>query len=237
MARVDRCDRAPITILIDEPAAGSQAFHHASYSRLLLSGKPEQHQARADEIERTHAKRIERIAQDVMPPYLEIWDIEPLQVRKINVGRHHVAVPADLLGQPHSHRSPAGANLEAAPARLNQGATPTRARIEELFQQVEPLLFDLFTPLPCEAITGLNIRGFSGLRCIAASRHLLDGPLRLTDRLQIEPPRHGLMLFPPLLNNQRSASATVGNKATGRPRFSATVSAKCIKSPSALTST
>src|SRR6202789_3865346 len=37
-------NRAPVTVLIDEPASWSQALHHALDSRLLLAGQPEQHQ-------------------------------------------------------------------------------------------------------------------------------------------------------------------------------------------------
>ena len=96
----------------------------------------EQHQSRADEIERTRPEHVERVLEDVVLDHLEIRQPEPRQVPGVDVGRDHLAGRTDLLGQPHRHRAPPCSDLETAPARLDQCASPARKRIVDLLQKI-----------------------------------------------------------------------------------------------------
>jgi hypothetical protein len=98
----------------------------------------EEHQARADEVERTCAEGVQRVVEDVVPDDLEVRELEPGEVPRVEVGRDHVSGRAHLSGQPHRHRATAGADLEAAPAGLHQGATRLRGRVVDLLEQVQP---------------------------------------------------------------------------------------------------
>ena len=96
----------------------------------------EQHQSRADEIERTRPEHVERVLEDVVLNYLEIRELEPRQVTGVNVGRDHLAGRTDLLGQPHRHRATPCSDLETSPPRLNQCASPPRERIVDLLEKI-----------------------------------------------------------------------------------------------------
>ena len=136
MGRIDGSGCTPIGVLVEEPAARAQALSHLPDRLVLASLEMEQHQSRADEIERTRPKRIERVLEDVVLDYLEIRELVPRQVASVDVGRDHVAGRTDLFGQPHRHRATSGTNLEATPARLNQRASPARDRIVDLLEKI-----------------------------------------------------------------------------------------------------
>jgi hypothetical protein len=59
-----------------------------------------EHQSRADEIERARPEHVERVLEDVVFGYLEIRELEPCQVPRVDVGRDHLAGRTDVLGQP-----------------------------------------------------------------------------------------------------------------------------------------
>jgi hypothetical protein len=74
---------------------------------------------------------------------LEVRDLEPLQVRHVDVGRDDLAARADLPSQPDGHRTAPGADLEAPPSRLHHGPSSARERIEDAFQEAQPLVLGL----------------------------------------------------------------------------------------------
>ena len=89
-----------------------------------------------------------------MPAYVEVWDSEALKVGGVDICGHDSSLFANLLGQPPGHGSATCAYFKASPARLDQGTTLTRKRIEDLFEQAEPFIFDLLTALCRKTIAG-----------------------------------------------------------------------------------
>src|ERR1700726_245786 len=162
MRRIHWSNRAPVTVLIDEPSSGSQTLHHASDSQLLFAGEPEQHQTRTNQIERTRAEGVQWIVEDGLLTHLAVWKIQSLQVGDIDVGRHHLPARSDSLGEPNGHGSPARADLKASPARLDQLTSSTRKRVENIFQETQPIVFGLLAPSRVESVTWPETQSFSG---------------------------------------------------------------------------
>ena len=107
--------------------------------RLFLDAfEMEQHQSRADEIERIRPQHIERVVEDAVLEYLEIRELESRQVTGVDVGRDNVAGRTHLLGQPHRHRATPCSDLQTPPPRLNECAPPARDRIVDLLEKIEP---------------------------------------------------------------------------------------------------
>src|SRR5262245_59528628 len=171
MARIHWRNRAPVTVLIDQPSTRPQALHHAPNGHLLLAREPEQHQARANQIERPWAERIQGILEDVVSVYLEIRNIKPLQVGDVDIGRHHPAILAHPLRQPDGHRSPARADFETAPARQDQVTPSAGSRIEDLLQEAQPLVFEVPAPMCSEAVAGLESETLTSSCRISTLRH------------------------------------------------------------------
>src|SRR6516165_10869190 len=117
MRRVHWSNRAPVAVLINEPSSWPQTLHHVPDRRLLPAGKPEQHQTRADQMERARTERLQRVVEDVVLAHLEVRKIESLQVSDIDVCGH------DLTG----------ADLKARPARPDQLTPSARERVEDAF--------------------------------------------------------------------------------------------------------
>src|SRR5205823_4360149 len=72
MLGIDWGGCAPICILIDQPATGTQALGHLSDGSFLSAYEVKQQQPTAHHIERTGTQRVERILEDVVPDHLEI---------------------------------------------------------------------------------------------------------------------------------------------------------------------
>ena len=106
-----------------------------------------------------------------MLTHLEVRKIESLQVGDIDVGRHNLAAVSDLLGEPNGHGSPARADLKASPARLDQLASPARERVEDIFQETQPIVFGLLAPSRVESVTWPETRRFSDSVCALAFYH------------------------------------------------------------------
>ena len=85
--------------------------------------------------------------------------MEPLQVRKVDVGRHDVAALTNLFGQPDGHRAPPGADLKASPAWLNEFTPPSREGIENVFQKTQPVVFGFLAPFGVQTVTRPKISG------------------------------------------------------------------------------
>jgi hypothetical protein len=66
------------------------------------------------------AERVQRVLEDVVLDDLEVGDVEASQVAGVDVGRDDLPLRPDLFGQPGRHRATAGADLQTAPARLDQ---------------------------------------------------------------------------------------------------------------------
>ena len=130
--------RCPVGVLVEEPAAGAQARCHLPDRLFLPSLEMEQHQPRADEVERTRVERVQRVLEDVVLDNLEVRELEPRQVPGVDVGRHDVAGRADLRGQPHGHGATPRSDLETSPARLDQRPSLVRDRIVDLLEEVQP---------------------------------------------------------------------------------------------------
>ena len=138
---IDRsAGRCPVGVLVEEPAARAQARCHLPDRLFLASLEMEQHQPRADEVERTRLERVERVLEDVVLDNLEVRELEPRQVPGVDVGRHDVAGRADLRGQPHGHGATPRPDLETSPARLDQRPSLARDRIVDLLEEVQPVI-------------------------------------------------------------------------------------------------
>jgi hypothetical protein len=75
----DRRERlSPIGVLVEEPATRAQAVGHLPDRLFLASLQMEQHQSRADEIERTRPEHVEWVLEDVVLDYLEIRELDRL---------------------------------------------------------------------------------------------------------------------------------------------------------------
>jgi hypothetical protein len=104
--------------------------------------------------------------------HLKVRKVKSLQIGHIDVGRHDLAALAHPLSEPNGHRSPTRADLEAAPARLDQVATSTGGRIKDLLQQSEPLILDLFAAPASESVARIATQSFTSLRRVSTFWHL-----------------------------------------------------------------
>jgi len=101
---------------------------------------------------------------------LEVRKIESLQVADIDVGRHNLAARSDSLREPNGHGSPARANLKASPSRLDQ-FTSSRERVEDFFQETQPIVFRLLAPSRVESVTWFVTQRFIDCGCALAFYH------------------------------------------------------------------
>jgi hypothetical protein len=113
----------------------------------------EQHESRADQVERAGSERVERVVEDVVLDDLEVREVEPRQVAGVQVGGDHVAGRTDLLGQPHRHRAPPCADLEATPAGLEQGTSSARRRIVDLLEEIQPFVLSGLPPCGGQSVS------------------------------------------------------------------------------------
>jgi hypothetical protein len=89
-----------------------------------------------------------------VPAYVEVWDTEALKVAGVDISSDHPAMFTNLLGQPFRHGSTACTYFKTPPAWLDQGASLTRKRIEDLFEQAEPFIFHSLTTFRRKTIAG-----------------------------------------------------------------------------------
>src|SRR4029079_3112332 len=132
---IDRSSgRSPVAVLVDEPAAWTQAPRHLLYGLFLTTPEVEQHQARADEIERVSPERLDVVVDDVVLDDLEVGYVESRQVAGVDVGGDHVAGRSDLPRQPHGHRAASRSDFDTAPASLDHAASLNRGRVVDLLE-------------------------------------------------------------------------------------------------------
>src|SRR5262249_20305983 len=97
--------------------------------------------------------------------------IKPPQVGDIDIGCYDMSIRADLLGQPDGHRSPAGADLEAAPAWPDQVTPPAGGGVGEMVPQGEAVILRLPPPPRGKPVARFDNRSFVTVR-VCAVRHI-----------------------------------------------------------------
>ena len=78
--------------------------------------------------------------------HVQVRQGQPFQVPGVDVGGDDLACGAHALGQPGGHGPAASADLQAPPAGPHQVMVAAGAGIEELLQQVQPLIFGFSRP-------------------------------------------------------------------------------------------
>jgi len=99
--------------------------------------------------------------------HLDVRKIKSLQVGDIDICPHDLAALTDPFGYPDDHRPPACSDLKAPPARLDQLTSSARERVEDTFQEGQPIVFGLLAPSRCESVTRLEIQRLSTSRILA----------------------------------------------------------------------
>ena len=77
---------------------------------------------------------------------MQVRQVQPFQVPGVDVGGDDLACGAHALGQPGGHGPAASADLQAPPAGLRQVTPTAKVGVEELLEQVQPLIFGFSRP-------------------------------------------------------------------------------------------